>query len=493
MNLLENYFNKVKKENRKKNVIAYLSAIDAVSEKNPEIAKSIINEIKDQRSNLKLIASENYSSLETQLAMGNLLTDKYSEGSVKHRFYAGCDNVDDIEELAINEAKKLFNADHVYVQPHSGADANLVAYWSILVNKIENKEIEKLSKKSALELTDDEYERIRNIMLNQKILGLSLNSGGHLTHGYRLNVSSKMMRAYSYDVDAKTEMIDYKALEKKAKEIKPLILLAGYSAYSRKINFAILKKIADSINAVLMVDMAHFAGLVAGKVFTDEFDPIPYADFVTSTTHKTLRGPRGGMVICKEKYKETVDKGCPLILGGPMPHIMAAKAVAFKEANTSEFQEYSHQIVKNSKVLANSLMDLGIKVLSNGTDNHLVLVDVYKSFNLTGKQAEKALRDCSLTVNRNSLPNDHFGAWYTSGIRLGSPALTTLGMKENEMRLIAKLIFKILKNTSSSIIKSTNEKSLTNAIVKENILNEVKEEIKKLLGQFVLYPDLLID
>jgi glycine hydroxymethyltransferase len=493
MDLLDNYFNKVKKENRKKKVIAYLSAIDAISEKNPNIANSIVNEIKDQRSNLKLIASENYSSLETQLAMGNLLTDKYSEGYVNHRFYAGCENVDDIEELAINEAKKLFNAEHVYVQAHSGADANLVAYWSILINKIENKEIEKLSKKSALDLTIDEYEKIRNIMLNQKILGLSLNSGGHLTHGYRLNVSSKMMRAYSYDVDEKTEMIDYKSLEKKAKEIKPLILLAGYSAYSRKINFAILKEIANSINAVLMVDMAHFAGLVAGKVFTNEFDPIPYADFVTTTTHKTLRGPRGGMVICKEEYKETVDKGCPLILGGPMPHVMAAKAVAFKEANTLDFQKYAHQIVKNSKALAKVLMNLGIKVISNGTDNHLVLIDVYKSFNLTGKQAEKALRDCRLTVNRNSLPNDHFGAWYTSGVRLGTPALTTLGMKENEMEQIAKLIFKVLKNTSPAIIKSTNKKSLANAMVKDNILLEVKEEIKNLLQSFPLYPDLLID
>ncbi|NGX56128.1 MAG: Serine hydroxymethyltransferase [Candidatus Anoxychlamydiales bacterium] len=493
MDLLENYFNKVKKEDRKKKIIAYLASIDAISKDNPNIAKAIVNEIKDQRSNLKLIASENYSSLDTQLAMGNLLTDKYSEGYVKHRFYAGCENVDDIEELAINEAKKLFNCDHVYVQPHSGADANLVAFWSILVNKIENKEIQKLSKKSALELTKEEYEKIRNLMVNQKILGLSLNSGGHLTHGYRLNISSKMMRAYSYDVDPKTEMIDYKDLEKKALEIKPLILLTGYSAYSRKLDFSILREIADSINAVLMVDMAHFAGLVAGKVFTGKYDPIPYADFVTSTTHKTLRGPRGGMVICKEEYKETVDKGCPLVLGGPMPHIMAAKAVAFKEANTKEFQDYAHQIVKNSKVLAEALIKNNIKILSNGTDNHLVLIDVFKSFNITGKQAENALRESNLTVNRNSIPNDKNGAWYTSGVRLGTAAITTLGMKEKEMEIIADIIYEILKNTTPNIVQKTNKKSLAKATVKENVLKSAKEKINNLISDFVLYPDLIID
>nr|NGX44236.1 Serine hydroxymethyltransferase [Candidatus Anoxychlamydiales bacterium] len=347
MDYLSNYFEKVKKDKRSKKAIAFFASLDSVNEIYPQVAEDILKELKDQRSYLKLIASENFSSLATQLAMGNLLTDKYSEGYVKHRFYAGCENVDNIEQLAIDEAKKLFNADHVYVQPHSGSDANLVALWSILVHKIQNKEVEKLSKKNAMELTKDEYEKIRQLLVNQKVMGMSLNSGGHLTHGYRLNISSKFLRSYTYDVDPKTHLLDYKRLETQVKEIKPLILIAGYSAYSRKLDFAKLKEIASTVGAVLMVDMAHFAGLVAGKVFTKNFDPIPYADIITSTTHKTLRGPRGGLILCKNEYKETIDRGCPLVLGGPMPNVIAAKAVAFKEANTKDFQNYSSQVVKN--------------------------------------------------------------------------------------------------------------------------------------------------
>ena len=492
MDYLKNYFQKVKEDKRKKQAIAFFASVDAIEGKFGKIAEDIIAELKDQRSNLKLIASENYSSLDVQLAMGNLLTDKYSEGYVNHRFYAGCANVDNIEGLAIEEAKKLFNADHVYVQPHSGADANLVAFWSILVQKVQNKEVEKLSKKSAMELTVDEYEKVRQLLVNQKVLGMSLNSGGHLTHGYRLNISSKFMRAFAYDVDAKTGLLDYKALKDQAKEIKPLILLAGYSAYPRKLDFSILKEIADEIGAVLMVDMAHFAGLVAGKVFTGKFDPIAYADIATSTTHKTLRGPRGGMILCKEEYKETIDKGCPLVLGGPMPHVMAAKAIAFKEANTKEFQEYSHQVVKNAKALANHLMEKGIKVLTDGTDNHLVLVDVYSSFKLSGKQAEMALRSANLTVNRNSIPNDFYGPWYTSGIRLGTPALTTLGMKEGEMKRVAEVIFDVLKSSKAEINPKTNKPSKAKAKVDPAVLAENQNEIKNLLENFLLYPELVI-
>ena len=392
MDYLSNYFKKVEKEKRKKEAIAFFASIDSINEVCPQVAEDILKELKDQRSYLKLIASENFSSLATQLAMGNLLTDKYSEGYVKHRFYAGCENVDNIEELAINEAKNLFNAEHAYVQPHSGSDANLVALWSILVQKIQDKEVEKLSKKSAMELTAEENEKIRQLLVNQKIMGMSLNSGGHLSHGYRLNISSKFMRSYAYGVDPKTHLLDYKKLETQVKEVKPLILLAGYSAYSRKLDFAKLKEIASTVGAVLMVDMAHFAGLVAGKVFTDNFDPIPFADVVTSTTHKTLRGPRGGFILCKNEYKETIDRGCPLVLGGPMPHVMAAKAVAFKEANTKDFQDYSAQVVKNAKALAGSLMEKGIKILTDGTDNHLVVMDVFTSFKLTGRQAESVLR-----------------------------------------------------------------------------------------------------
>jgi len=492
MDYLNNYLQKVKKENQTKKAIAFFASVDSIGKIYPQIAEDILKELNDQRANLKLIASENFSSLEVQLAMGNLLTDKYSEGYVKHRFYAGCDNVDNIEQLAINEAKKLFNADHVYVQPHSGSDANLVALWSILVHKIQDKEVEKLSKKNAMELSQEEYEKIRQLLINQKILGMSLNSGGHLTHGYRLNVSSKFMKSYTYDVDPKTHLLDYKKLEIQVNEIKPLILLAGYSAYSRKLDFAKLKEIATKAKAVLMVDMAHFAGLVAGKVFTKNFDPIPFADIVTSTTHKTLRGPRGGLVLCKNEYKETIDRGCPLVLGGPMPHVMAAKAIAFKEANSVDFQNYSAQIVKNAKALAHHLMEKGIKLLTNGTDNHLIVMDVFASFKLTGRQAESALRTSNITVNRNSIPEDKNGPWYTSGIRLGTPALTSLGMKENEMKIIAEVIYNILKNAKSSINPKTNEQSKAKVNIDSSILSENQNVIKNLLSLFKLYPELII-
>ncbi len=492
MDYLSNYFEKVKKEKRSKKAIAFFASLDSVKEVHPQVAEDILKELKDQRAYLKLIASENFSSLATQLAMGNLLTDKYSEGYVKHRFYAGCENVDNIEQLAIDEAKKLFNADHVYVQPHSGSDANLVALWSILVQKVQNKEVEKLSKKNAMELTKEEYEKIRQLLVNQKVMGMSLNSGGHLTHGYRLNISSKFMRSYTYDVDPKTHLLDYKKLETQVKEIKPLILLAGYSAYSRKLNFAKLKEIASTVGAVLMVDMAHFAGLVAGKVFTKDFDPIPFADVVTSTTHKTLRGPRGGLILCKDEYKETIDRGCPLVLGGPMPNVMAAKAVAFKEANTKDFQDYSSQVVKNAKALANQLMENGIKILTDGTENHLIVMDVFSSFKLTGRQAETALRSSGITVNRNSIPEDQNGPWYTSGIRLGTPALTTLGMKENEMKRIADVIYDVLKNSKAAINPKTNGPSKAKSDIDPSVLTENQNEIKNILDNFILYPELVL-
>nr|NGX29800.1 Serine hydroxymethyltransferase [Candidatus Anoxychlamydiales bacterium] len=336
------------------------------------------------------------------------------------------------------------------------------------------------------------YEKVRQLLVNQKLLGMSLNSGGHLTHGYRLNISSKFMRSYTYDVDPKTHLLDYKKLETQVKEIKPLILLTGYSAYSRKLDFAKLKEIASTVGAVLMVDMAHFAGLVAGKVFTKDFDPIPFADIVTSTTHKTLRGPRGGLILCKDEYKETIDRGCPLVLGGPMPNVMAAKAVAFKEANTKDFQDYSSQIVKNAKALANHLMENGIKILTDGTDNHLVVMDVFTSFKLTGRQAETALRSANITVNRNSIPEDQNGPWYTSGIRLGTPALTTLGMKENEMKRIADVIYDVLKNLKPAINPKTNGPSKVKADIDPSILTENQNEIKNLIDSFVLYPELIL-
>lgn len=470
--------------------IAYQATLDHLSENNPEIVHAITQELDDQRNYLKMIASENYSSLAVQLAMGNLLTDKYSEGYPYHRFYAGCDNVDIVEDLAIQELKKLFSADHAYVQPHSGADANLVAFWSILVHRVQNKEIEALGKKSIDELSPEEYERVRMLLCQQKMMGLGLSSGGHLTHGYRHNVSAKMMKAVPYDVNPETDLIDYKALEEQVKKEKPLILIGGYSAYPRLVNFAKMRSIADQVGATFMVDMAHFTGLVAGGVMTGEYNPVPYAHIVTSTTHKTLRGPRGGMILCTEEYREVVDKGCPLVLGGPLPHVMAAKAVAFREANQPSFKEYAQQIVKNSQALANQLMKRGAKLFTDGTDNHLLVIDVEKSFGITGRQAETVLREAKITVNRNTVPFDKNGPWYTSGVRLGTPALTTRGLKTGEMETIADFIVDLLKTAKPKIVQRTGQPSRAKVDVDQTVLEKVSAGVTEMLSAFPLYPEL---
>ncbi len=488
--LLRNYLKKIPESEQSSAAIAYLASLDHLMALHPEVAKSIIAELIDQRTHLKLIASENFSSLAVQLAMGNLLTDKYAEGYPFHRFYAGCDNVDNIEDLAGKELCRLFGCDHAFVQPHSGADANLIAFWSILSQKIQKKEIEKLGKKTLEELTPDEYEKIRQLLGSQKILGMSLNSGGHLTHGFRHNISSKMMRAYAYEVDKTTGQLNYSTILAQAKEVQPLILLAGYSAYPRLINFAKMREIADSVGAVFMVDMAHFAGLVAGKVFTGDYDPVKWADIVTSTTHKTLRGPRGGVVLCTKEYSEIVNKGCPLVMGGPLPHVMAAKAVAFREANTPEFQEYAHQIVKNSQALGASLMKKGVKLLTDGTDNHMVIVDL-SSFGINGRQAEKALRDAGITVNRNAIPDDKNGPWYTSGIRIGTPAMTTLGMAEPQMDQIGEIIYSILKNITPT--EKNGEKSKANYTIEKNALQNTRSQVAELLQGYPLYPEIFLE
>lgn len=488
MKMLNHYLKEVPISEQRTEVIAYLASLDHLFEAAPTIASAILQELKDQGSYLKLIASENFCSLTVQLAMGNLLTDKYAEGYPQHRFYAGCDNVDQIEIEAQETLKKLFGAEHAYVQPHSGADANLVAFWSILVQKVQNKEIEKLGKKSLDELSPEEYERIRKLMLSQKVMGLSLNSGGHLTHGYRHNVSSKMMQAVLYEVDRKTELLDYSVLQKQALEEKPTILLAGYSAHSRKLNFAKMREIADSVGAVLVVDMAHFAGLVAGKVFVGEFDPVPHAHIVTSTTHKTLRGPRGGFILCSQEFAETIDKGCPLVLGGPLPHIMAAKAIAFKEASTDAFKLYAQRIVENCIALSEGLKRRGVRLVSGGTENHLAILDL-TSYGLTGRQAETALREAHLTVNRNAIPWDENGPWYTSGIRVGTAAVTTLGMGTAEMDSIAELIHSVLTHTKSSITAS-GKKSKAKCETDPGVLNKAKTRTEELLKQHPLYPEL---
>lgn len=493
MTYLKKYFAKVPEKDRHTEGIAYAASLDSVAGVCPDVAKSIVQELRDQRSYLKLIASENYCSLPVQLAMGNLLTDKYSEGYVGHRFYAGCGNVDEIEGRAIELAKKIFEADHAYVQPHSGADANLIAFWAILVNRVQSKEIERLGKKGLDELTPEEYETIRKLLVGQKMMGMALGSGGHLTHGYRHNISSKIMQSVSYEVDAETGLIDYAALQDQVKREKPLILIAGYSAYPRLIDFAKMREIADSVGAVLMVDMAHFAGLVAGKVLQAEFNPVPYAHIVTSTTHKTLRGPRGGLVLCKSEFKEAVDKGCPLVQGGPLPHVMAAKALAFQEATVPAFKKYARQIVDNAQAMAHAFMEGGVRVLTGGTDNHLLLLDVASTFKITGRQAELLLREAHLTVNRNAIPRDVNGPWYTSGVRIGTPAVTTLGMKQNEMKEIASIAVALLKEAEPAMDEKTGGPSRAKANVRSIVLARARQRVADVLKHFPLYPELVIE
>lgn len=472
---------------------AFYASLDQIMTVSPEVARSIVSEFRDQRSNLKLIASENYSSLATQLAQGNLLTDKYAEGFPKHRFYAGCDNVDDIESLGARLACELFGADHAYLQPHSGADANLVAFASILSARVEDRILSDLSEEDPSKLSRENWEKVRSEMHKQKLLALDYYSGGHLTHGYRHNFSSQLFDVYSYSVERDTNLLDLDKLHKQVREVRPLILLAGYSAYPRKINFAKMREMADEVGAVFMVDMAHFAGLVAGKVFTGDYDPVAHAHVVTTTTHKTLRGPRGGMVLCTEEFAPWVDKGCPAILGGPLPHAMAAKTVALTEASRPDFRDYARKIVENSRSLAESSLSEGMKVLTNGTDNHLLLVDVAESFGLTGRQAESALRECGITLNRNALPFDKNGPWYTSGLRVGTPATTTLGMGPDEMAEIASIMKLVLSGTTPTTISKGSRKGETsraNYKIAEGVADQARSRVADLLGRYPLYPEL---
>ncbi|MCY3974524.1 MAG: glycine hydroxymethyltransferase [Simkaniaceae bacterium] len=487
---VDRYLEEVLPENRHPGVLAYLATLDYLHRDHPRVAERIAAELRRQRTYLKMVASENYSSLAVQLAMGNLLTDKYAEGYPGHRFYSGCENVDAIETEAVATLKRLFGCDHAYVQPHSGADANLVAFWAILVQKVQNREVEALGKKSIDTLSEEEYESIRRLMVSRKIMGLALDAGGHLTHGFRHNVSGKMFRSIPYGVDRNTERIDYSALKKRVQEEKPTILVAGYSAYPRLLHFPTLREIADSVGAVLLVDMAHFSGLVAGKVLRGEWDPVPYAHIVTSTTHKTLRGPRGGMILCKEEFREVIDKGCPLVLGGPLPHVMAAKAVAFREAERASFREYAHRVVANARTLAEELLSQGVKLFTGGTENHLVVFDVAHTFSLTGKQAESALREGLITSNRNAIPFDENGFWYTSGVRFGTPALTSLGMGEGEMREIARAVVTLLKATEPAPSRKGPGLSRVSAITDPAVAEGVRATVSDLMRRFPLYPEI---
>jgi glycine hydroxymethyltransferase len=465
---------------------AFRSALDVVRSVEPGVADAIAAELASQRASLKLIASENYASPAVLLAMGNWLSDKYAEGTIGRRFYAGCAQVDTIETIGAGHARELFGAPHAYLQPHSGIDANLVAYWAILARRIEAPALQRAGVRQVNDLNDEDWSKLRQELGNQRMLGMSLDAGGHLTHGFRPNISGKMFDQRSYGTDPETGLIDYAVVRATAREFRPLILVAGYSAYPRRVNFAVLREIADEVGATFMVDMAHFAGLVAGQVFTGDFDPVPHAHIVTTTTHKSLRGPRGGMVLCQPELAEAVDRGCPLVLGGPLPNVMAAKAVALAEARQPSFRDYAGRIVANAQALADGLIRRGARLVTGGTDNHLVLIDV-GGYGLTGRQAEQALLDAGIVTNRNAIPRDPNGAWYTSGIRIGTPALTTRGLGTGEMDVIGGLIHEVLSQARPGTT-SSGAPSRAACAADPALADRVAKQAAELLAQFPLYP-----
>ncbi|KQY03134.1 serine hydroxymethyltransferase [Mycobacterium sp. Root135] len=464
---------------------AYTAALKVIESVEPRIAAATRQELADQRDSLKLIASENYASPAVLLTMGTWFSDKYAEGTVGHRFYAACQNVDTVEALAAEHARELFGAPYAYAQPHSGIDANLVAFWAILQTRIEAPGLAELGAKNVNDLTEADWEKLRATLGNQRLMGMSLDAGGHLTHGFRPNISGKMFHQRSYGTDPQTGLLDYTQVAAAAREFKPLILVAGYSAYPRRVNFAKMREIADEVGATFMVDMAHFAGLVAGKVFTGDEDPVPFAHVTTTTTHKSLRGPRGGLVLATEEYSAAVDKGCPMVLGGPMAHVMAAKAVAFAEARQPSFQLYAQRIADNAKALADGFLTRGARLVTGGTDNHIVLLDV-TSFGLTGRQAESALLDAGVVTNRNSIPADPNGAWYTSGIRFGTPALTTRGFGADDFDRVAELVVEVLTNTQP------DGTSKAKYVLADGVAARVRSASAELLNANPLYPGLTL-
>lgn len=464
---------------------AYQSALQVIETIEPRIADATRKELADQRDSLKLIASENYASPAVLLTMGTWLSDKYAEGTIGHRFYAGCQNIDTVESLAAEHARELFGAPYAYAQPHSGIDANLVAYWAILATRVEAPALADKGVRNVNDLSETDWEELRHQYGNQRLMGMSLDAGGHLTHGFRPNISGKMFHQRSYGTDPETGLLDYDALAAAAREFKPLVLVGGYSAYPRRVNFAKLREIADEVGATLFVDMAHFAGLVAGKVFTGDENPVPHAHITTTTTHKSLRGPRGGLVLATAEYSDAVDKGCPMVLGGPLSHVMAAKAVALAEARQPSFQAYAQRVADNAKSLAEGFLKRGARLVTGGTDNHLVLLDV-QSFGLTGRQAESALLDAGVVTNRNAIPADPNGAWYTSGIRFGTPALTSRGFNADEFDKVAELVVDVLSNTEAD---GTSKAKYTLA---DGVADRVKAASAELLAANPLYPGLTL-
>jgi glycine hydroxymethyltransferase len=467
---------------------AYTAALETIAAAEPDVAAAIAGELASQRRQLKLIASENYASPAVLLAMGNWLSDKYAEGTIGQRFYAGCEMVDRVESIATGHARSLFGADHAYVQPHSGIDANLVAFWAILARRVEEPALHAAGVRHVNDLAAADWERLRGELHSQRMLGMALDAGGHLTHGFRPNISGKLFEQASYGTDPTTEQLDYDAIAALAREFRPAVLVAGYSAYPRNPNFRLLREIAAEVGATFMVDMAHFAGLVAGGALTGDLNPVPYADVVTSTTHKSLRGPRGGFVLCTDEYAPFVDKGCPMVLGGPLPHVMAAKAIAFAEARQPSFKTYASAILDNAQALAEGLLRRGVRLVTGGTSNHLVLADVAASFGLTGRQAESALLEAGVVTNRNSIPRDPNGAWYTSGIRMGTPALTTLGFGPDELDEIAGIFAAVLGATAPAGTTTAGATAKAKYTLDAKVAADSRARCAELLGRHPLYP-----
>lgn len=407
---------------------------DLIAKSDEQIASLMKKEMERQEHHLELIASENMVSEAVMEAMGSHSTNKYAEGYPGRRYYGGCEFVDGIESLAIERAKELFGADHANVQPHSGASANAAVYLAILEP-------------------------------GDKILGLDLSHGGHLTHGSKVNSSGKIYESHFYGLNPETELIDYDMMREKALEVKPKVIIAGASAYPRTIDFARIREICDEVGAIMFVDMAHIAGLVAAGLHPS---PVPYADIVTSTTHKTLRGPRGGIILCKEEYAKKIDSAVfPGTQGGPLMHIIAAKAICFKEALSPEFKEYQKQVVKNAAAMANRFIENGFNIISGGTDNHLMLVDV-TGFGVNGKEVQNLLDLANITLNKNTIPNETLSPMLTSGVRIGTPSITTRGMRENECVYIADLITELIRDGEKKI-------------------SEIKEKVIALCEKFPLY------
>ncbi len=413
--------------------------IDLIEQFDPEVAEAILAEKQRQQNKIELIASENFTSLAVMQAQGSWLTNKYAEGLPGKRYYGGCEHVDIVEQLAIERLKELFGADHANVQPHSGAQANMAVFFSFLKP-------------------------------GDTIMGMDLSHGGHLTHGSPVSISGSFFNVVSYGVDADKERINYDEFEQVAIEKKPKMIIAGASAYPRIIDFERISEIAKKVGAIFFVDMAHIAGLVAAGLHPN---PVEYADVVTSTTHKTLRGPRGGIILCRSEYQKQIDKAVfPGTQGGPLMHVIAAKAIAFKEALEPEFKVYQQQVVANAKAFADSLIEFGFRLVSGGTSNHLVLVDL-TSKGITGKHAEAVLDEVGITVNKNTIPFDQQSPFVTSGIRMGTPSVTTRGMVEKEMDQLASFIADVLANPDNSRLKKN-----------------ISDEVKVLSKAFLLYPEI---